>query len=90
MTITGAEGRRVLGGGVEFTPTSSDGDGSVHHEGMFVGTVYADVRYPYDMVTDRTERIVTFVALDPETYEEVGRFDSQGEAIAALVEGPRQ
>lgn len=87
MTITGATGAQTLSSGARFTPTSKDGDGAVHSaEGVFVGTVYADVRHPYDMVTDRTEVITTFVALDPETYEELGRFDSQSEAIAALVD----
>lgn len=87
-TITGYEGHRSWPVGewvVDFTPTSRNGDGSVHVDGAFAGTVYVDIRYP-DAYNRPDHKVTTFIATDPETYEELSRFDNQHDAIAALVD----
>ena len=80
MTITGVDGHQNLGGGVAFTPTSRIGDGTVFYEGAYVGTVYADRHY-----LDGGEATY-FIALDPETSQELGTFFHQHEAITMLVD----
>lgn len=84
-TITGVDGHTDLGGGVEFTPTSKDGDGSVFFQDRYVGKIYFDRTWP-DAYHEPDHSIVTFTALSPVSHEPLGKFELQREAIDALVE----